>query len=113
MQNGKPTIFSPPQVLKHPESVEHYRYLLGQTLPYHKPEMIFQLKDILFIVDKNNNPILWAKNKVEATQFVQIGEHLGFFIKTNKSKPEEQLYFRMPDVKPVIHEEKDRDERAD
>ena len=105
MQDGTQTIFSAYKAFQHPEAVDHYKYLLGQTFPYHQSPKVFELKDILFIIDKQNRPILWARSKIEATQFSQIGHLLGYLEKTDYNRPEEQWYFRMPNVEPVIHED--------
>lgn len=116
-ENGQTIYFLPQKALQHPVSVEHFKYLLGQTVPYHRPHIpensFFHLQDILFIVDSNKQIKPWMKNKMNAAKFIEIGQSLSLLPSLDRKVNEHLVYLRLPDIKPVIHEEKDRGERAD
>lgn len=110
MQSGEPVIFSASKTANHPEAIQHFMYLLGQTIPYHRPNdsrnMMFSLKDILFVPDEKGNPVPWTTDKRVVTQFVQVGQKLSLLTKNPYSKPDQPVYMRLSTVKPITHRER-------
>lgn len=92
---------------------EYFYYLLGQTLPYHQPNdakhSIFHINDLMFIVDESKQVVPWANNKAEVMQFVKLNQLMGLLkpVKAQTSDPKNVPFYRIPDVKPVIHSDKE------
>ena len=90
----------------------HFYYLMGQTYAYHKPRdpanYGFHLGDLMYIVDKTGNKVLWTHNKQTIIQFAKLAEYLGVLILTpEKQDPKNPKYGQLAIIKPVIHTDPD------
>lgn len=106
-QSGKRIYFLTEKALESPSAIEHFKYLLGQTVPYHRPDTIenklFYLTDLLYTVDSNKKITPWTTNQDTAISFVQIGQNLSLLLSIRQPRGQKPIYERHPDVKPIIH----------
>ena len=89
---------------------EHFKYLFGQTLPFHKADDTFTLKDLMYIVDKTGKPIPWSNDKIAFVQFMKLADELGYLIvldELTKDPKNPVLSTPIGAIKPIIHEDKE------
>lgn len=105
-QSGKAVKLSGTSIILSSNGIEHYKYLLGQTAPYHiQKQTTFPLKYIAYTLDENGKLVPWCTNSKVMSQFVTIGQALGYVI-IQKGPNNELTIERVPGVEPVTHTER-------
>ncbi len=104
-ENGQNIFFYVADVYMELNNIEEFKYLLGQTIPYHSTNAEFPIQDLAFIKNEDGSKQLWTKNSKLLTQFVTIANRLTLLTLKKGSKGE-PIAKRSDNVVPVIHKEK-------
>lgn len=110
LKNGNQISIDSFKVTQNPNNIalQHFEYLLGQTLPYHQENPMYYTKDLLFILNRDGKPIPWTNDKKAFVQFLQMADEYGYIMPINSSKSDpKNPILGKADVKPVIHSEKE------
>lgn len=111
LQNGQEVLISERGMYNKENPVErnHFEYLLGQTLPYHKRELTYHLRDLMYITDENGNPVLWSKDKKAIIQFTKLVEFSSNLLENDliESDPRNPVFTIYPKIPAVTHIDKE------
>lgn len=85
MQNGQKVFLSREKINNDEENCNnHFKYLLGQTLPYHQPKDLkhinYHLRDFIFIINEKGQQVPWTRDKKVMAQFTQVTNFLGYLM---------------------------------
>ena len=87
------------------DNVEEFKYLLGQTIPYHSTDTRFPIQDLAWIKNEDGSKQLWTRNSRLLSQFVTMANKLSFLPLTNGPKGE-PMAERSNAIVPILHKEK-------
>lgn len=104
-KSGQQVQFYPGAVVSTPGAGKEFRYLLGQTVPFHRTTKAedFSLAQLAFLMGDNGETEIWTRDPKVISQFVEIGNSLGLILLVNRGAEIE--FIRYPDIKAIIHKE--------
>ena len=77
---------------------------------YHKygntiSDLLYSLRDLMYIVDEAGNRIPWTNRKQTIIQFAKLADEQGFLLEPPEEfrSSSDPQYGRVPEVVPVIH----------
>lgn len=85
-ENGQNIFLNAASVFMDLDNVEEFKYLLGQTIPYHSNDTHFPIQDLAWIKNEDGSKQLWTRNSRLLSQFVTMANKLSFLPLTKRPK---------------------------
>lgn len=91
-ENGRTIFFHVAKAYMEVDNVKEFKYLLGQTIPYHSTNKEFPIQDLAFIKNEDGSKQLWTKNSRLLSQFMSIAQRTYIF--TIKKTDQKENYLQ-------------------